>query len=282
MLNTKHCSSRFVLTLGLIGIGFILNTEKPGYAFDSVGLTIHQNITRDALKGLMQDKNPEFGFSKSDLETIITANFHQDFDEVHILSVSNFLVPNEKYNPSHHFDRNFNMTDTEAFDGGRRYLKSLWDAILDDFIKRNDRKAALVNFGRYCHALQDFFSHSNCVSLSSTEILDCYVAVLNPELPRPKHLILTGYDRRTGKDILGDPYGHSIHCKDNLAKNDDAKANWINTHKELTGTNGISAKTNYEAAVAFATQITKNRAEEFQQIDTANKISHGPKVPMVR
>jgi hypothetical protein len=123
----------------------------------------HHEITRNALQNI---------FSNRALRLIISANLAQD-------GLIGLI-----YHPEFHFDNN-------TFVEGREYIRTQRKIICDTLysietqskLVHSEVTIAWYAFGRLCHAAQDFYAHSNYVSLwlerfSNTEIT-------NPEAINP-------------------------------------------------------------------------------------------------
>ncbi|MBX3118530.1 MAG: hypothetical protein KF784_05660 [Fimbriimonadaceae bacterium] len=199
---------------------------------------IHKDITEEAMDG--------FNFSAEATRKVVNANLLQDTGEMKLDRTKKppQIVPNEKYNPAHHFDRNPPKTNAQAAADGAAYVKGKKDAIIEA-IQACDFEKALNCLGAALHAIQDFYSHSNYVDLSAADQAAADKAVTDPNSPMPDSVQLTGYDKGTGKDPVGDPYGHDAKSKDSPNKNDESKKKDAND------------KTNHEKAKDAATKASK-------------------------
>ncbi len=189
-----------------------------GWTFDSfTGLSldggIHGDIARDAVVGM--------GISKDNLDIIVKSLWKTDYDEVDI-TLSGNMVPNGKYRPEHHFDRNAGDTNEVSFKRGATFVQEQRAKVISA-LRAKDYSRAAREMGNGLHALQDFFSHSNFIDLSDEEMAATLAAMPKAADP-PGNLMLTSYDRKTGKDLPGDSYGHEAKCKDNPKKNAVAQA----------------------------------------------------------
>ncbi len=182
----------------------VLATPVLVLPFATVGWklhNIHGGICRDAAKSL--------GISGKSLDRIIEANRDQDLKEVH----KHNLHPNERYDPAHHFDRNAGETDEAAFRRAAVYVSERKRAAIEKFRAGDDGAGSRAE-GQGSHALQDLFSHSNMIRLSSVDQAAVLQAVDNPGAPVPAGLRLTGYDRKSGGSIKGDEFSHDRYNLD--------------------------------------------------------------------
>ena len=97
----------------------------------------HRQVTQEAL---------DHRVSQAALETIIAANLGQD-------SLSGLVG-----HPEFHFDDN-------AFTAGQSYLEQQRGFAISAIKNNNDSLAAWKAFGQLTHCVQDFYAHSNYVSL---------------------------------------------------------------------------------------------------------------------
>jgi len=97
----------------------------------------HRQITQEALDGR---------FHPAGLQVIISANLAQD------------NIAGQIGHPEYHYDDN-------AFAAGDAYLEAQRQVIRSVIRAREDIAVAWAAFGRLIHAAQDFYSHSNYVSL---------------------------------------------------------------------------------------------------------------------
>ncbi|RMD98729.1 MAG: hypothetical protein D6812_12940 [Deltaproteobacteria bacterium] len=116
--------------IALLGGGLIL--VPAASAFWIVGQTVHQDITREALEGLVSDAT---------LQRIVTANAQTDIEEQDLHAA--------------HFD-------SESFEAGGARLRELLEETVRKAAGR-DEVGATSAFGRALHTLQDFYAHSTWV-----------------------------------------------------------------------------------------------------------------------
>jgi hypothetical protein len=97
----------------------------------------HRQITREALASV---------FSQDALAAVIAANLEQDH------------LAGQVGHPEFHFDDN-------AFTQGRSYMEEQRSLAVSTGLSSEGSRAALEAFGRLTHCAQDFYAHSNYVSL---------------------------------------------------------------------------------------------------------------------
>lgn len=177
---------------------------------------IHHSITMEALTGIL---------GKGTANNVSDAIFYVDYDETKVIwDLPPGLSPNSKYVPAHHFDRAYGVTDTAAFLSGRDYVLQQRQIFRDAFL-RGDRSRAIDALGRMYHALEDFFSHSNFIDLSSADQRLVEDLLSNNSVNAPSSLRICGYD--AGAKVYGlppgDPFPHDLFSKDSPHKNPEAQ-----------------------------------------------------------
>ncbi|MFN8411228.1 MAG: hypothetical protein U0Z26_02455 [Anaerolineales bacterium] len=128
--------------------------------------SIHKQMTQDALAGSMSDRA---------IELVIAANLKQD------------ALRGQIGHDEFHFDNN-------AFDKGNAYVKEQRGYVLASLLSPGVL-SAWIAFGRLTHAVQDFYSHTNYISMW----LDQYKGTPPPPLEIDP----------LQKDILASPNMHS-------------------------------------------------------------------------
>ena len=173
---------------------------------------IHGRITKTALK--------ELKIKNEAIEKVIEANWRMDWDEYQKVLPP---VPNDKYDPAHHFDRTYGVSHAAAFKRGARYVRQQRYIVLAGLRGEDGRTVndALQAMGRGLHALQDFFSHSNVIDLSP-EDWSAVMKALESAADPPPGLKITGYDR--GSKLIGDEYEHDAFSKENANKNAESRS----------------------------------------------------------
>lgn len=173
---------------------------------------IHGEITKTAFK--------ELKIKNEVIRKVIEANWRMDWDEYHKVLPP---VPNDKYNPAHHFDRTYGAAHSDSFKRGAKYIREQRSIVLAGLRGEGGRTLndALQAMGRALHALQDFFSHSNVIDLSP-EDWDAAMIALETGTDPPASLKITGYDR-VG-NLVGDEYAHDTFSKENPHKNEESKS----------------------------------------------------------
>jgi hypothetical protein len=203
---------------GVVGSRFGPIAALAGAALGALAAAkgaIHGDITREALK--------DEGVKGDYIAAIVSANWHQDYDQVKFIVGAPWLKPNDRYSPDHHFDRLKDKSHGEAFRRGAQYVRDQRGFAITK-VGTNHMDLATQAIGRSMHALQDFFSHSNFVELSKEEqeaTLDALFRRHPEGRDPPAALKITG--TQDGKDLPNDGYGHNAHAKDNPGKNDDAR-----------------------------------------------------------
>jgi hypothetical protein len=197
----------------------VMLLASPAMAFNSFPSgNLHRHLTEAAAQA--------FGLSPSGIRLMGDENYRQDFDEMtlNLLPGKALVIPNGRYNPADHFDRNAGEDSAIAFNRGVLKLH-FYVARAVSSLQHGQWKAAYLWMGRASHGLQDFFSHSNYVDLSPAEQATCrnILAGRTPLTARPTELVMTGYDKTTGRDIPGDAYAHDAKSKDGPDKNDEAR-----------------------------------------------------------
>ncbi|HEY2982269.1 MAG TPA: hypothetical protein VGJ22_13875 [Anaerolineales bacterium] len=137
--------------------------------------SIHAEITRQAL---------ETHFSARALTAIIAANLGQD------------ALSGQFGHDEYHFDNN-------AFEKGRGYIEAQ-RSLLFSSLNDGDAARAWSAFGRLTHAAQDFYAHSNYVTLWLARNVDS-AQPLTSTIPAPAKIdpvdpaLVTSPDLRSGK-----------------------------------------------------------------------------------
>lgn len=114
----------------------------------------HREITREALGSYVDP---------SALETIIAANLGQD--------ALRYQIGHDHF----HYD-------SSAFQPADAYVEALRQAVQSS-LEQNDTLAARLSLGRLTHTVQDFYAHSNYVSLWRERHPDAPADQIEPELP---------------------------------------------------------------------------------------------------
>jgi hypothetical protein len=228
-----------------------------GYLFGKPFGFIHREITLRAIGPL----GIKEGFQKQ----IAYWNWRPDWDETRKLPPS--FLPNEYYDPAHHFDRNEIAAGpekhAEAFIRGAKYAAQQRAIVVDGLKRQNGKDIgdSLQAIGRAFHALQDFFSHSNVVDLPEPEFRAVKKA-LSDASPPPAALKITDYDIERGGVAEGDDFSHDIYSKDDPKKNDEAQKTLEKTSVFYDAAN--PDKTKFEAARDAAADYSREWLESIR------------------
>jgi hypothetical protein len=131
---------------------------------------------------------------------------------------SSLGIANKNYKPEHHFDRNPSQTNKEAFRKGTEYVRQKKQEAINAIKKctKEGVEEAIAAMGQALHAIQDFYSHSNYVDLSTANQADLRKAFDDPKQKIPEDLKLTGYDPNASNPYKafnpkGDDYPHGLY-----------------------------------------------------------------------
>lgn len=230
---------RFVPALVLLA-----TLAVPVSGFTSVPFGgIHGTITREALAGL----------SPRAIDAVIEGNWRADFDEmtIAIWPGKALFVPNDRYDPGHHFDRGGGEGHGAAFDRGAAFVREMGRETAAR-LSSGEVRAGLLAMGRAVHALQDFCSHSNVIDLAGPDRAAIAAILAGAAGSAPAGLRITGYDPHTGQDPEGDPFGHDAFSKDGPDRTPEARVR-------------VGERTKHALAVEAAVALTRAFAGEVRE-----------------
>lgn len=199
-------------------VSILLLVPATSGAFSSVGQGAHHS-------GISREAAVAKGFPDSTSRLLGVMTEKPDVDEnSYDFKQWKPVVNKNRYVASHHFDRNNNVTDANAFGGGERYMLGQKQLAIDS-VAAGREKGAYAALGRCLHALEDCFSHSNFVDLSAGDQTAVITALFDSTQAPPATLWMTGYDPNAADDESppGDPHPHRTMAKDWGDKNAESQ-----------------------------------------------------------
>lgn len=153
---------KLLVVAAAIGVPLLFATAS--WAFWSIGIPVHGDITKEALSGQFSFNSLTYSFTPHAIAQIVKENRNQD------------LPPLNSYAPEDHFDSTLLKYSTNVL------LERIAD-LESTLENENGPNPNIISHyvGAITHAAQDFYAHSSWVANGHTSIVDFY----NPSLVGP-------------------------------------------------------------------------------------------------
>ena len=131
---------------------------SESWAFWSIGIPVHADITKEALSSQFSFNSKPYSFSSKQLSLILTANRNQDVPEsIGVVPIGGVYVPED------HFDSKLLKGSVDLL------LQRITDLEFELNEPEPDPAIVPVYLGQIAHAAQDFYAHSNWVAAGNSQ-----------------------------------------------------------------------------------------------------------------